>query len=303
MRYAVITIKTLRGILAGIALSTAVAVLYESRDVIQDLFADSSSYDSRVAVEDAYIDCSISQQDTSLDTSLPSLDDAVYDYLTRIGTDKNGFPTPLKTWRKTIDEIGQENLRDYVDIVVALTSDACAKYSFPSNVECVPLMLALFMQESQLYLYATNPYAAGIAQLGVEAAIEQELQLPQGPKYVAWMKARETKGYSDDNRTRRAYSRAISEIARTKHQQAREYELPAFDERYDVECAIPAATAVMYKLLKAQDGNIIRALHAYNFGSANLKKAEDSDTELPDETQRHAEKISRLYEMLRVSAF
>jgi hypothetical protein len=278
-----------RAITTGLMLSAVSCLTYQ----VYDTAHETDNRDSPVI------------QDTNIPQNMPddSLEEAVYHHFIENSIDQNGFQAPLRIWGKSVNDIGQDNFRAHIRDVVALTSDACAKYSFPSDVECVPLMLALFMQESQLYPYATNPYAGGIAQLGVEVAIEQELQLPQGPKYVAWMKARETIGYSDDKRTRRAYSGAISEIARTKHQQAREYELPAFDERYNIECAIPAATAVMYQLLKAQDGNIIRALHAYNFGSANLKKAEDSDTELPDETQRHAVKILRLYEMLRISAF
>ncbi len=296
-----ITIKTVRGISSGIMLTALAGLGYEVYDTIQDRFANRSSYDSSIVTEDADIDSSISQQDTSLDTL--TLEDVVYDYLVRIGTDKNGFPTPLKIWGKTIDEIGQENLRSYVDTVVGLTEEACAQYTFPSDVDCAPLMTALFLQESQLYPYATNPYAAGIAQLGVETAIEQQLQLPQGPKYAAWMQARETKGYSDDKRTRRKYSRAISKIAQTKHQESKLYELPTLDERYSIDCAIPAATAVMYRLLDAYGGDISSALHAYNFGAANLKKSEDSDTQLPAETQTHAVKILRLYDMLRVSTF
>ncbi len=165
-------------------------------------------------------------------------------------------------------------------------------------------MLSLFLQESQLYPYATSPHAAGIAQLGVETAVEQELQLPQGPKYNVWMQTREKGlGKSAENDARHKYTKAISTIAQTKHSQEREYELPALDERYNIECAIPAATAVMSVLLDKYHGNTERALHAYNFGEGNLKKAQDTGQKLPAETQTHAKKIIKLYEDLRISTF
>ncbi len=244
------------------------------------------------------------------DAAIPSLEQAVYDYMEYMGTDKNGFQTPLRTWGKTVDEIGQENLRNYVDSIVALTSDACNTFFFHSAVDCKPFMLSLFLQESQLYSYATSPYAAGIAQLGVETAVEHGLAIPQGPKYTAWMLAREKRlDFYKPIMTgpeKQAYLRLLKEEqTRLKGYKRAVSQLPhsSFDERYNPECAIPAATAVMNELLEKYHENLEQALHAYNFGEGNLQKAEDTGKKLPVQTQVHATKILNLYEELCISTF
>lgn len=299
------TMKPIRVLTSAAVLSAIGYLGCKVIDAVQERFADTAEVqDTAIASVENTVAIPVK------DTAIPSLEHVVYDYLVSIGTDKNGFQTPLKTWGKTIDEIGQENLRDYVDFIVALTFDACSTFSFPSSVDCEPFMLSLFLQESQLYPYATSPYAAGIAQLGVETAVEHELAIPQGPKYTAWMQAREKRLDFYTPTMARSEKQIYLRLFKEEQTRLREYkravsQLPpsTFDERNNPECAIPAATAVINKLLKKYQGNLEQALYAYNFGVGNLQKAKDTVLKLPEQTQVYATKILKLYEELRVSAF